>query len=408
MIVNRRLRRRIGLAAVSGMLMLSLSSFMPAKNEFTAAEQQQVSIATPGLFAQSQAFNVDFEIFRAKEYSFPLPVGKASLINGNSVMRISTAKGDAVKAMFDGYVRLSRKTESMGNVIVIRHDNGLETVYANNAENLVKVGQSIDAGQTIAIVGTREGETYCDFSIMVNGARINPETIIELKSHKLRRQTVQFRKIGSRINITVIGGKDSSVSKNDKNDRNDKGANKKSGSSRGDHAMTLDPDEVYDPFTITNTFRLDLEKIEEKAWAYPLPDARVISPYGGARRHSGVDLKTKPNDEIYAAFDGEVVASGPYYGYGNCIRIKHAYGLETLYSHQSKNMVKKGDKVKAGQVIGLTGRTGRATTEHLHFEVSFGGKRLDPAIIFDHSNHKLKAATLHLTKGKGVKSVMNR
>lgn len=404
MIVNRRLRRRIGLAAVSGMLMLSLSSFMPAKNEFTAAEQQQVSIATPGLFAQSQAFNVDFEIFRAKEYSFPLPVGKASLINGNSVMRISTAKGDAVKAMFDGYVRLSRKTESMGNVIVIRHDNGLETVYANNAENLVKVGQSIDAGQTIAIVGSRDGETYCDFSIMVNGARINPETIIELKSHKLRRQTVQFRKEGNRIGIKVIGGKDSSVSKND---RNNKETNKKSGSSRGDHAMTLDPDEVYDPFTITNTFRLDLEKIEEKAWAYPLPDARVISPYGGARRHSGVDLKTKPNDEIYAAFDGVVVASGPYYGYGNCIRIKHAYGLETLYSHQSKNMVKKGDKVKAGQVIGLTGRTGRATTEHLHFEVSFGGKRLDPAIIFDHSNHKLKAATLHLTKGKGVKSVKN-
>ena len=395
MIVNKRSRRRIGLAAVSGMLMLSLSSFMPAKNEFTAAEQQQVSIATPGLFAQSQAFNVDFEIFRAKEYSFPLPVGKASLINGSSVMRISTAKGDAVKAMFDGYVRLSRKTESMGNVIVIRHDNGLETVYANNAENLVKVGQSIDAGQTIAIVGTRDGETYCDFSIMVNGARINPETIIELKSHKLRRQTVQFRKEGNRIGIKVIGGKDSSVSRNS------------GGLGKGREAMTLDPDEVSDPFTITNTFRLNLEKIEEKAWAYPLPDAKVISPYGGKRRHSGVDLKTKANDEIVAAFDGEVVASGPYYGYGNCIRIKHAYGLETLYSHQSKNFVKKGDKVKAGQVIGLTGRTGRATTEHLHFEMSFGGRRLDPAIVFDHSNHNLKAATLHLTKGKGVKSVKN-
>lgn len=396
MIVNRRLRRRIGLAAVSGMLMLSLSSFMPAKNEFTAAEQQQVSIATPGLFAQSQAFNVDFEIFRAKEYSFPLPVGKASLVNGNSVMRISTAKGDAVKAMFDGYVRLSRKTESMGNVIVIRHDNGLETVYANNAENLVKVGQSIDAGQTIAIVGSRDGETYCDFSIMVNGARINPETIIELKSHKLRRQTVQFRKEGNRIGIKVIGGKDSSVSRNT------------GGLGKGREAMTLDPDEVSDPFTITNTFRLDLEKIEAKAWAYPLPDAKVISPYGGKRRHSGVDLKTKPNDEIVAAFDGVVVASGPYFGYGNCIRIKHAYGLETLYSHQSKNFVKKGDKVKAGQVIGLTGRTGRATTEHLHFEMSFGGRRLDPAIVFDHSNHKLKAATLHLTKGSGVKSVKNQ
>jgi len=395
-----KFKQKLGLLAASGVLILSLSSFMPAKNEFTAAEQQQVSIATPGLFAQSQAFNVDFEIFRAKEYSFPLPVGKASLVNGNSVMRISTAKGDAVKAMFDGYVRLSRKTEAMGNVIVVRHDNGLETVYANNAENLVKVGQSVEAGQTIAIVGTKDGETYCDFSIMVNGARINPETIIEPKSHKLRRQTVQFRKAGNRITIKVIGGKDSSVGRNEKDNDSAKAS--------GHDGMTLDPDEVRDPFTITNTFRLDLEKIEAKAWAYPLPDARVISPYGGARRHSGVDLKTKANDEIVAAFDGEVIASGPYYGYGNCIRIKHAYGLETLYSHQSKNMVKKGDKVKAGQVIGLTGRTGRATTEHLHFEMSFGGKRLDPAIVFDHGNHKLKPVTLHLTKGRGVKSEKNK
>ena len=409
----KKIGRMAGLMVLSGMLFASLNSFtlMPAKNEFTAAEQQQVSIATPGLFAQSQAFNVDFEIFRAKEYSFPLPVGKATLTNGNSVMRISTSKGDAVKVMFDGYVRLSRKTESMGNVIVVRHDNGLETVYANNAENLVKVGQHVDAGQTVAIVGTDNGETYCDFSIMVNGARINPETLIELKSHKLRRQTVQFRKSGNHINITVLGGKDSSVSRGDKggkdtsaskNDKSGKSNNKQKNYSG--EGMTLDPDEVSDPFTITNTFQLDLEKMEEKAWAYPLPGAHVISPYGGARRHSGVDLKTKPNDEIVAAFDGVVIASGPYFGYGNCIRIKHAYGFETLYSHQSKNLVKKGDKVKAGQVIGLTGRTGRATTEHLHFEVSFDGRRLDPAVIFDHSGHKLKAATLHLTKGRGVRS----
>ena len=413
MIKKKMLKHGLGMLAAGGLMWMSLSSFMPAKNVFTAAEQQQVSIATPGLFAQSQAFNVDFEIFRKAEYSFPLPVGKASLANGNSVMRIETSKGDAVKAMFDGYVRLSRKTESMGNVIVIRHDNGLETVYANNAENLVKVGQHIDAGQTIAIVGTKEGNTYCDFSIMVNGARINPETIIELKSHKLRRQTVQFRKNGNRISISVIGGRDSAAGrealnggKGSKGDNNDYDA-KADGRGRRNRGLTLDPDEVNDPFTITNTFELDLEKIEQKAWAYPLPGARVISPYGGARRHSGVDLKTCPNDEIVAAFDGVVVASGPYYGYGNCIRIKHAYGLETLYSHQSKNIVKVGQKVKAGEVIGYTGRTGRATTEHLHFEVSFGGRRLDPAIIFDHSGHKLKPVTLHLTKGKGVKSQKN-
>lgn len=373
-----------------------LGSFTPVKNQFTAAEQQQISIATPGLFDQSSAFNVDFEIFGAKEYSFPLPVGKASLVAGNSALKIETTRGDAVKAMFDGHVRLARKTESQGNVIVIRHDNGLETVYANNAENLVRVGQFVEAGQTIAIVGTKNNETYCEFSLMVNGARINPETILEVKSHKLRRQTVQFRKAGNRVTISVIGGKDSSVaSDNDKNSKKSK-----NGWPSGE---TLDPDEVNDPFVLTNTFELDLQKIEDEHWAYPLPGAKVISPYGGSRRHSGVDLKTKPNDEIVAAFDGVVIASGPYFGYGNCIRIKHAFGFETLYSHQSRNVVKKGDKVKAGQVIGLTGRTGRATTEHLHFEMSFGGKRFDPAMVFDHANRKLQTSTLQLTKGASLK-----
>ena len=392
-------------------LFTSLSSFTPVKNQFSAAEQQQISIPTPGLFDQSPAFNVDFEIFRAKEYSFPLPVGKASLTSGNSALKIETTKGDAVKAMFDGYVRLSRKTESQGNVIVVRHDNGLETVYANNAENLVKVGQHVEAGQTIAIVGTKNEETYCEFSIMVNGGRINPETILEIKSHRLRRQTIQFRKNGNRVSVTVVGAKDSSVGNIEaakkKESLDTRVSTDKSTGKRNFSAWssgeTLDPDEVNDPFVLTNTFELDLQKIEAEHWAYPLPGAKVISPYGGKRRHSGVDLKTRPNDEIVAAFDGVVIASGPYYGYGNCIRIKHAFGFETLYSHQSRNMVKKGDKVKAGQVIGLTGRTGRATTEHLHFEMSFDGKRFDPAMIFDHANRKLKTSTLQLSKGKSLK-----
>ena len=88
-------------------------------------------------------------------------------------------------------------------------------------------------------------------------------------------------------------------------------------------------------------------------WCYPLPGAKVISPYGarGGRSHSGTDLKTKPNDNILAAFDGEVVFSGNYYGYGNLVRIKHANGLETYYSHNSKNLVKQGDHVKAGQIL---------------------------------------------------------
>ena len=78
-----------------------------------------------------------------------------------------------------------------------------------------------------------------------------------------------------------------------------------------------------------------------KQWCFPLPGAKVISPFGkrGGRLHSGVDIKTKDKDNIYAAFDGEVIFSGKYYGYGNLVRIKHANGLETYYSHNSKNLV---------------------------------------------------------------------
>ena len=95
----------------------------------------------------------------------------------------------------------------MGNIIVVRHDCGLKPFMPTMQRTWLKVGQHVDAGQTIAIVGSKEGETYCDFSIMVNGGRLNPETFIELKSHKLRRQTVQFRKHGARVIASVIGGK---------------------------------------------------------------------------------------------------------------------------------------------------------------------------------------------------------
>ena len=358
---------------------VTLTAAAPVKHKFTAAEQQQISIETPGLFSRSDAFSVDFSSVKDNDYSFPLPVGKATLQDDN-VLRIETKEGDAVKAMFDGVVRLSRHHDGMRNVIVVRHRNGLETVYANNKSNVVKVGQKVKAGHTIAFVGTGGGKTFCDFSIMVNGCRINPSTIININSHRLRKQTLMCKRNGSYVDVT---------------------------SSSGANVLMAAESMDDDPFETESKFELNLSDLDEGNWAFPLPGAKVISPYGGRRRHSGVDLKTKPNDEIVAAFDGVVTRSGPYYGYGNCIVIKHAYGFETLYSHQSENMVKVGDKVKAGQVIGLTGRTGRATTEHLHFEISFRGKRLNPTVVFDCANRTLQQATLTLNKSGKVSSRKN-
>ena len=140
------------------------------------------------------------------------------------------------------------------------------------------------------------------------------------------------------------------------------------------------------------SFAVDLASIPDTAWCYPLPNAKVISGYGrrGKRSHSGIDIKTKANDSIRAAFSGTVTMSQRYAGYGNCIVVKHATGFETLYSHNSRNFVEVGDIVKAGQVIALTGRTGRATTEHLHFELRVGKRHYNPGILFDHSTKQLK------------------
>ncbi len=359
---------------------LLASATLHAQHRFTSTEQSVISVQTPGLFAHSNAFEINFSILKDNEYSFPLPVGKAE-VKGGQALEITTSKGDAVKAMFAGTVRMARRSEQYGNVVIVRHDNGLETVYGQNAQNLVKVGQRVAAGQTLAIVGGDGTKTACLFSIMVNGGWVNPETLLDPKSHRLRRQVVQFRKSGNKVALTVV-----------KEEKQKK--------------LTLDPDDVdEDPFLKNATFKLDLSKIEKEHWAYPLPGSHIISPYGrrGKKTHSGVDIKTKANDEVLAAFDGEVVQSGPYYAYGNYIVIRHAYGFSTCYSHQSKNLVVKGQKVKAGEVIGYTGQTGRATTPHLHFELRFKNRAINPAVVFDHVNQQLKASVLTLGSNGSVK-----
>lgn len=367
-------------------LLFFLSVFIAsacAQTTFTSLEQQKISIETPGLFDRSDSYSVDFAAYAKKDYSFPLPLGTAVVKEDNS-MEISTKKGDAIKAMFDGVVRMSWEHPQYGNVVVIRHDNGLETVYGRNRENRVKVGQKVQAGQTIAVVGGVGERTFCEFSIMVNGGRINPLILIAPRSHRLLQQKVLFQKKGFLVEVSVIEV-DPWIDQELKDDEAKAIVSK-------------------DPFNGNSTFSIDLSAITDDEWCYPLPGAKVISPYGkrGRRGHSGTDLKTKPNDSIYAVFDGVVTMSQAFAGYGNCIILRHANGLETLYSHNSKNLVKVGDHVKVGQKIALTGRTGRATTEHLHFEVRVGGRHYNSDILFNHTTRKLRSHKLTFTKGGGV------
>lgn len=144
---------------------------------------------------------------------------------------------------------------------------------------------------------------------------------------------------------------------------------------------------------------LDLEQLSANAFVFPLHHAKVISPYGTrrGRSHSGIDLKTFANDTVVAAFDGIVRVSNRGRGYGNVIVIRHYNGIETVYSHNSKNFVHSGDKVTAGTPIALTGRTGRATTEHVHFEARINGQHFDPNLLIDFQNYKLRNTCIVFT-----------
>ncbi len=152
-----------------------------------------------------------------------------------------------------------------------------------------------------------------------------------------------------------------------------------------------------------NKFVIHLDSIPSSDYCFPLPGGKVISPYGGTRHHAGTDIKTRANDTVRAVFSGVVRMAKPYSGYGNVVVIRHPNGLESVYSHNSKNLVKSGDKVRAGQALGLAGRTGRATTEHVHFEFRVNGQAFNSNLIINYDDNTLHHGDLVCTKsGDGV------
>ena len=103
------------------------------------------------------------------------------------------------------------------------------------------------------------------------------------------------------------------------------------------------------------------------------------SPFTGLReKHEGWDIAARNGAPVRTTADGVVVVEGREYGYGNLVEIDHGYGLVTRYGHNSKHLVKVGDRVKRGQVVVLVGNTGRSTGPHLHYEVLLNGVPVNP------------------------------
>jgi murein DD-endopeptidase MepM/ murein hydrolase activator NlpD len=156
-----------------------------------------------------------------------------------------------------------------------------------------------------------------------------------------------------------------------------------------------------EPSSLPSTIELQL--IDDlSGFHYPYMKS-VISPFGprGRRghKHQGVDLPLRIGDPIYATFDGKVrYAKYNSGGYGNLVIVRHANGLETWYAHLTRCNVEPNDWVKAGQVIGFGGSTGRSTGPHLHFEVRYSDLTFDPQFLFDFPNGLLKYQTFPLDR----------
>jgi len=125
------------------------------------------------------------------------------------------------------------------------------------------------------------------------------------------------------------------------------------------------------------------EKIEsaQDEFLWPIEKVSYISSVlglRGGRFHSGMDIPAERGKPVRAAMEGRGVVSGYLSGFGSTIEIEHRNNFITKYSHNSINLVKKGDFVKKGQYIGFVGSTGNSTGNHLHFEIRCSDVPLDP------------------------------
>ncbi len=103
------------------------------------------------------------------------------------------------------------------------------------------------------------------------------------------------------------------------------------------------------------------------------------SPFTGRRQtHTGIDIAAPRGTSILAAADGVVTFSGRMAGYGRVIVVTHGFGFKTFYGHNQKNKVRKGERVKRGQVIGTVGNSGYSTGSHLHYEVLVRDRTVNP------------------------------
>ena len=158
------------------------------------------------------------------------------------------------------------------------------------------------------------------------------------------------------------------------------------------------------PYSFAESFKQDSALVhltEPTDCGFVLPfKGNVTSEFGWRRRrpHYGTDINLETGDTVVAAFDGMVRIAKLNRSYGNVVIIRHNNGLETVYAHLSKILVEVGQKIEAGQQIGLGGNTGHSYGSHLHFEIRYLGQAMDAQDFVDFEKGLLKKNDYVITK----------
>lgn len=223
--------------------------------------------------------------------------------------------------------RVSTDNKGYGKRIELEHTNGYKTLYAHLNEFNVTEGQKVHQGDIIGLVGKTGKATapHLHFEIHENGKKINPLTLINIKSSKNKNQD----KI---------------------------------------------PNSFYSP--------IKKEELTKVSSGYGMRKHPITKEM---KQHNGVDYVAPINTEILAIGDGTVRKVNHTFeegkGYGRFVIVDHKNGYSSLYSQLNAYKVKEGQKVKAGDIIGLLGSSGMSTGPHLHLEIKKDGQFIDPESV---------------------------
>lgn len=165
-----------------------------------------------------------------------------------------------------------------------------------------------------------------------------------------------------------------------------------------DHWSTM----TFNPFKkqgVQYPFKL---AFEDSVFASPVKRKKVVTSHYGWRRgkpHRGIDIDLVTGEKVYAMLDGKVRYVKYVHGHGRVVVIRHSNGLETIYSHLSRQLVKANDIVKKGQVIGRGGTSGNTRGSHLHLVVSYKGVFMNPEYLFEfNEENKIRGKEVWVTQ----------